>query len=82
MLLVLMPQLPRCCETRKKLAEEFATSTRIFAEVAMNLCLEFDSQKYAQLLVRLQQAQHRAEEAASNFEEHVELHRIAKSAAS
>ena len=55
---------------------------RLFAELATNLCLEFDSEKYAQLLVRFQQAQHRAEKAAINFEEHVELHRIAKSAAS
>jgi hypothetical protein len=64
----------RACKIRRELADEFATSTRLYAEMVVILVraqiVEFD-----QIRQSSQEAYQRMEVARAAFEEHVASHR-------
>ena len=65
----------RCCEIRRKLAEEFATAARLYGESVVELASSISNGDYARLCKKTQEAQDRSEAASVAFEEHVDLHR-------
>jgi hypothetical protein len=75
--LLLARQMERCCELRQKLADEFATAARLYAEavVALTRFPTTPQAKYDRFREKAEQAQVRVEQASTAFEEHVDLHR-------
>jgi hypothetical protein len=65
------------CETRRKLAEEFAIAARMYADTVALLTRggTTPGEKYDQLRRAAEEARQRAETARILFEEHVDLHR-------
>ena len=64
------------CEIRLKLAETFAITARLHAEIAVNFAVVGISQEdYIRLCRRAEEAQKRSEVACAAYEEHVDLHR-------
>jgi hypothetical protein len=64
------------CEVRRKLAEEFSTAARLYAEIVVNLAVSGITQAdYTRLRKAAEEAQNRSQAASAAFEEHVDLHR-------
>jgi hypothetical protein len=66
-----------CCDIRRKLAEQFSVTARLYSEAVVTLT-RFQSltqAEYAKLREAVEKAQERAQEASVRFEEHVERHR-------
>jgi hypothetical protein len=64
------------CELRRQLAETFAITARLFAEIAVSFAGSGISQEdYMRLCQRVEEAQKRSEDAYVAYEEHVDLHR-------
>jgi hypothetical protein len=67
-----------CCETRRRLAEQYAISARLFAEAVVLLTRDpaaVPPGLYERLCAAVLEAQVRAELAGVRFEEHVDSHR-------
>jgi hypothetical protein len=64
----------RCCEIRRKLAEQFATAARLYAERVVSLASNISDVDHARLSKNAHEAQDRSEAAFIAFEEHVRLH--------
>jgi hypothetical protein len=65
----------RCCEIRRKLAEEFATAARLYGERVVSLASNISKRDYVRLCKMAHEAQDRSEAAFIAFEEHLKLHR-------
>jgi hypothetical protein len=64
------------CEVRLKLAETFAITARLYAEIAVNFAVVGISQEdYIRLCQRAEEAQERSQAAYVAYEEHVDSHR-------
>jgi hypothetical protein len=71
---------PLCCSMRQKLAQEFATAARLYAE-AVALVTGSDTMAndpYIRLRNAARAAQDRAETARIAFEEHLDSHRCGR----
>ena len=67
-----------CCETRRKLSEQFATAARLYAEAVAAFSstpLTVSQDEYNRLRKAADEARERAEAIGTAFEEHVESHR-------
>jgi len=65
-----------CCEVRQKLAEEFSTAARLYAEAVVILAtVGMSEARYSHLCRVAEQAQNRAEVASAAFKEHIQQHR-------
>jgi hypothetical protein len=64
------------CETLRHLAEEFSLSARLYAEAVARLTLTLGTgaEEYPQLRDAAHEAQERAEQARTAFEEHIASH--------
>src|SRR5262245_8814713 len=63
------------CETQRRLAEQFSTAARLYAE-AVTLLVRFaiSQENYEQLREAVKTAHQRSDAAGRAFEEHVDLH--------
>jgi hypothetical protein len=70
-------ETPFGCSIRQRLAQEFATAARLYAEavVLVTSLGPIPNDKYSRLLDAARAAQERAEIAQITFEEHVDSHR-------
>ena len=69
------------CSIRRKLAEEFATAARLYAESAIRLaCSGKSAVDYADLRDQTIEAQGKSEVAFRGFNEHVASHRCGEAA--
>jgi hypothetical protein len=66
-----------CCDIRRKLAEQFSVSARLYSEAVVTLTSlqNLTPGEYAKLRVAAEKAQERAEKTRVQFEAHVERHR-------
>lgn len=65
------------CETRRKLAEQFAIAARLYAETAAFFAQhpgDLSENDLAKLRIAAREAQQRSEEIHTQFEEHIESH--------
>ena len=70
--------MKRCCEVRRKLAEEFATAARLYAEAVVALTrFQTKEGEYDRCREAAEQAQVRTRQASAAFEEHEDSHRCA-----
>ena len=65
----------RCCEIRRKLAEEFATAARLYGERVVSLVSITSNNEYVRMSKIAHEAQDRSEAAFIAFEEHLKSHR-------
>jgi hypothetical protein len=67
-----------CCEARRKMAEAFATATRLYDETVVVLTSSssrpISNDTYETMCQKVLEAHQRAEEAMVMFEEHVASH--------
>lgn len=68
------PRKIRSCETKSKLAQEFATAARLYYEAAVQRILRDGIDDDDQLRKNLEQARQRAEAAHVAFDDHVDSH--------
>jgi hypothetical protein len=69
---------PICCDTGRKLGEQFAEAARLYAEtvVVLTSChANVSWNEYLRLRAAVEEAQKRSEALAIAYEEHVESHR-------
>jgi hypothetical protein len=67
--------MARCCEVRRKLAEELSTAARLYAEIVASLSMSGISKDDSDhLCAAANEAQKRSETAFVAFEEHLDLH--------
>ena len=67
-----------CCETGRKLGEQFAEAARLYAEAVVVLTshhANVSCDKYIQLRAAVEEARKRSESLGIAYEEHVESHR-------
>jgi hypothetical protein len=62
------------CQIRRKLAEEFATAARLYAEAVSALAANSTDSRYSELLDRMKQALQDCEVTGIAFESHVRTH--------
>jgi predicted transcriptional regulator len=71
------------CQIRLQLAEQLAICARLYAQIIVTIAkTEHSKEEYTHLYKQKEEAQHRAEEAFVQFEEHLETHRCYKAASS
>jgi hypothetical protein len=64
-----------CCTTRRRLAEEFAITARLYAEIVADLSSSrISKEDQNRLPETVRDAQNRAEDAFARFEEHLNSH--------
>ena len=59
------------CELRLQLAEAFAITARLYAEIAVNFVCDVSQEDYIRLCRRVEEAQERSEAAYAAYEEHL-----------
>ena len=66
----------RCCEVRRRLAEEYATAARVYAEAVVMLTRNQANSHidYSRLREAAEKARERSEATRVAFEEHIDLH--------
>jgi hypothetical protein len=64
-----------CCEVRRRLAEEFSTAARLYAEIVANLSTSgIAKDDWDRLCATVNEAHKRSETAFVAFDEHLDLH--------
>jgi hypothetical protein len=69
-------EIPPSCDVRRSLGANFATAARLYAE-AVVLLTHYgvaDPQKYERMRKAVKEAQEKAQQAAVQFEEHIDFH--------
>ena len=66
-----------CCDLRRKLAEDFATAARLYAQTVVELAVGggVSQRQYMRLCKLTEDAQKRSELAFVAYEEHIDWHR-------